>query len=191
MTHPRPTEVTQLLERLRNGEDGAVASLLPLVYAELRDIAGRLFRAQRPGHTLQPTALVHEAYIKVLGSGEGHWKDRAHFLSVAAIAMRQILVNHARDRQALKRGGPDARVITLTDVAGLGELDALDVLAVHEALDALHRLDPRQAKIAELRVFGSLTLDEAAEVVGISRRTVALDWKMAKSFLAKRLGGDG
>ena len=181
--------MTMLLRRMQNGDSGALEELLPLVYDELRVIARRLFRAQRSDHTLQPTALVHEAYLKVIGSradSEG-WNDRAHFLSVAAIAMRQILVNHARDKAALKRGGPDARHVTLSGVADFDPADALDVLAVHEALEALQRLDPRQAKIAELRFFGALTLDEVAEVVGVSRRTVALDWKMAKRFLMGRL----
>ncbi len=186
--------MTLLLQRMEQGDPGALDELLPVVYDELRVIARRFFRVQRSNHTLQPTALVHEAYIKVLGDRAARpkgWNDRAHFLSVAAIAMRQILVNHARDKAALRRGGPDAHQVTLTGIADFDDSDALDVLTVHDALEALHRLDPRQARIAELRFFGSLTLDETAEVIGISRRTVALDWKMAKRWLARRLDPEG
>jgi RNA polymerase sigma factor (TIGR02999 family) len=157
------------------------------LYRELHEMAGRIFRSQRSNHTLQATALVHEAYLKMAGR-EGAWNDRTHFLATAARAMRQILVNHARDRGAAKRGGGvDRQRVTLSGVPlPEGALD-LDVLSLHEALEELGTLDPRQARIAELRTFGGLTNKETAEAVGVSLRTVELEWRMAKDFLSRKL----
>ena len=179
-----------LLTRVRAGDQAAAGQLFTEVYGELRALAGSLFRRQRPGHTLQPTAVVHEAYVKMLRAAEGgaDWRDRAHFFNVAARAMRQVLVNHARDAKAEKRGGPDQRRVTLGDAEAGDEPRVLDVLAVNEALEELAALDERQARMAELRFFAGLTNAEIAEVLGVSLRTVELDWTMAKRWLAGRLG---
>jgi RNA polymerase sigma factor (TIGR02999 family) len=185
-------DVTRILARVRDGEEGAGDQLFALLYAELHGLADRLFRSQRPQHTLQPTALVHEAWLKMLRpAGEAApWRDRVHFFAVAARAMRQILVNHARDRSAQKRGGGrDARRVTLAGVASPASGRELEILAVEEALAKLAELDERQARIAELKLFSGLTNREVAEAVERPLRTVELDWKMAKSWLAGRLGG--
>ena len=181
--------VTVLLHRLQGGEADAGNELFGLLYGELRALAGALFRSQKAKHTLQPTALVHEAYLKMLRPGDGaEWKDRVHFFAVAARAMRQILVNHARDASALKRGGGQAaKPLTLVDPVAPGAPEA-DILAVHEALEDLERLDERQARLAELRFFAGLNNKEIAEVLGISLRSVELDWKMAKDHLTRLLG---
>lgn len=182
-------EITRILGKLREGESGAAEELVGRLYPELREIAGRIFRSQRGHHTLQPTALVNEAWLKMMSPERdaGDYRDRTHFLAVAATAMRQILVNHARDRNALKRGGGvDRERVTLSGVV-VPEGDGADVLAVDEALRELAELSPRQARLAELRFFGGLTNREAAEALGVALRTVELDWKMAKAWLAERL----
>jgi len=182
-------DVTVLLERLRGGEPEAANELFGLCYGELRGLAGAIFRSQKKGHSLAPTVLVHEAYLKMVGA-EGEWKDRAHFFAVAARAMRQVLINHARDKAALKRGGDrEGMRLTLAEQAAASGGQEVDLLAVHEALEALAKLDERQAKIAELRFFAGLENKEIAEVLGVSLRTVELDWKMAKETLAAKLGG--
>lgn len=180
-------DVTEVLGRLRGGEPEAAGQLFDLCYAELRGLAGAVFRSQPKGHTLAPTALVHEAYLKMVGS-EGEWKDRVHFFAVAARAMRQVLINHARDKAALKRGGSGGMRVTLSDAVTPGGREA-DLVAVHEALEELRKLDERQGKIAELRFFAGLENKEIAEALGVSLRTVELDWKMAKETLARHLGG--
>ncbi|HEX5135727.1 MAG TPA: ECF-type sigma factor [Planctomycetota bacterium] len=180
-------DVTQVLERLRGGEPEAAGQLFDLCYAELRGLAGAVFRSQPKGHTLAPTALVHEAYLKMVGA-EAEWKDRVHFFAVAARAMRQVLINHARDKAALKRGSPGGMRVTLSDAMTPGGGEA-DLVAVHEALEKLRTLDERQGRIAELRFFGGLENKEIAEALGVSLRTVELDWKMAKETLAGLLGG--
>lgn len=193
MTSHGDSALESLLARVRAGDGQAAAELFTAVYSELRALAGSLFRRQRPGHTLQPTAVVHEAFVKMLRAAEGgaDWRDRAHFFNVAARAMRQVLVNHARDAQADKRGGPEQRRVTLGDADGGEEPRVLDVLAVNQALDELARLDERQARMAELRFFAGLTNKEIAEVLGVSLRTVELDWTMAKGWLAGRLADAG
>jgi len=179
-------DATILLGRIRDGDPVASEELFGLLYPQLRNLAGAVFRSQKANHTLQPTALVHEAYLKMMKPGAA-WEDRAHFCSVAAKAMRQILVNHARDRNALKRGGGAVgRSLTVADAVAEGGHE-LDILALHEALEDLAKLDERQASIAELRFFGGLTSKEVAEALGVSLRTVELDWSMAKSWLASRL----
>jgi RNA polymerase sigma factor (TIGR02999 family) len=184
-----PGDVTVILHRLRDGEVEAGNELFTMLYGELRVLADALFRSQRRDHTLEPTAVVHEAYLKMLGGKKGEWQDRAHFFAVAARAMRQVLVNHARDKGALKRGGGQAGGrVTLADAAAQDVASELDLLAVHEALDELAALDERQARIAELRFFAGLNHPEIAEVLGRSLRSVELDWKMAKDWLAQRLG---
>jgi RNA polymerase sigma factor (TIGR02999 family) len=181
-----------LLDRVRAGDQAAASDLFTEVYGELRALAGSLFRSQKASHTLQPTAVVHEAYVKMLRAAEGgaNWRDRAHFFNVAAKAMRQVLVNHARDAQAHKRGGPEQQRVTLDDADGGEEPRVLDILAVHQALEELSQLDERQARMAELRFFAGLSNKEIAEVLGVALRTVELDWKMAKTWLAGRLGPD-
>jgi RNA polymerase sigma factor (TIGR02999 family) len=184
-------DVTRLLQLVRDGSEESAGELFGLLYGEMRAMASGMFRSQKASHTLQPTALVHEAYLKMIrpGSDPGRWQDRTHFCRVAAKAMRQILVNHARDKAALKRGGGQAaQRLTIIDglVPEFG--NELEVLAVHEALEELAKLDERQSRIAELRFFAGLTTAEAAEALGVSPRTVELDWTMAKQFLADRLG---
>lgn len=180
-------DVTRILERLRGGEPEAAGRLFDLCYAELRGLAGGVFRSQKKGHTLSPTALVHEAYLKMTGA-EGEWKDRVHFFAVAARAMRQVLINHARDKGALKRGGPLGMRVTISDAVAPDGREA-DLVAVHEALEDLQQLDERQARIAELKFFAGLENQEIAEALGVSLRTVELDWRMAKEMLAGKLGG--
>lgn len=180
----------ELLARVREGDEEASSELFTRLYAELRALAGFLFRGQGVGHSLQPTAVLHEAWVKMAraGSGEKGFADKTHFFRVAARAMRQVLVNHARDRAAKKRGdGLRPASITLTGLAGQEAGDPVDVLAVHEALEALAELDERQARVAELRFFAGMTNPEIAEALEVSLRTVELDWRMAKTWLGGRL----
>ncbi|MBK9119194.1 MAG: sigma-70 family RNA polymerase sigma factor [Phycisphaerales bacterium] len=176
-------ETTLLLERLRQGDTSAAQQLLPLVYDELRSLAGRYFRRQRSDHTLQPTALVHEAFLKLVDQTDPQWNGRQHFFAVAAMAMRQILVNHALARKALKRGGGQRRVL-LDDAIGSGaRSDGLDVLALHDALERLKQVDERKHRLVELRFFAGLAVDEAAEVLGVSKTTAESDWRAARAWL--------
>jgi RNA polymerase sigma-70 factor (ECF subfamily) len=181
------TEVTQILQDLSGGDEQAAARLLPLVYDELRALAGSFFARQSPGHTLQPTALVHEAYLKLAGSEGARWEGRAHFFAVAARAMRQVLMNHARGKAARMRGGGWTR-ITLDDVVtppgGAGEID---LLALDEALERLAGLSERQSRVVELRFFGGLTIEQTAHVLGIGTTTVEDDWHLAKAWLRREL----
>jgi RNA polymerase sigma factor (TIGR02999 family) len=158
------------------------------VYRQLRALAGSYFRGRRSDHTLSPTGLVHEAYLR-LARQPGGWKDEAHFLAVAATAMRQILINHARDARAKKRGGGARERVTLSGLVadGSGADAALDVLVVDELLRELEALEPRQARLVELRVFGGLGEEELARVLGVSVRTVQKDWRGAKAWLVDRL----
>jgi RNA polymerase sigma factor (TIGR02999 family) len=159
--------------------------LFTLVYDELRCIARSLFAREKPGHTLQPTALVNEAYLKLADQKRAHWKSRTHFLAVGAHAMRRLLVDHARKRGAAKRGSSPAKVglFEILDSRSEVELDVDEVLMVNEALEKLALFDDRQALIVTLRFFGGLTVEEVAEVVGVSPRTVALDWRHAQAWL--------
>jgi RNA polymerase sigma factor (TIGR02999 family) len=178
-------DTTEALARARAGDPAAAQAVFERLYADLRRIAGALFRSQRSGHTLEPTALVHEAYVKIAGGDAAKaWQDRAHALAVGARAMRQVLANHARDRAAEKRGGGVARErVTVSGIDAGGDR-AVDAAALHEALDRLAALDERQARIAEMRLLGGLTVDEVAALLGVSTRTVELDWQMAKRQLA-------
>ncbi len=180
------SDVTRLLADLEAGQPGVENQLLPLVYAELRRVAAGYMRRERPGHTLQATALVHEAYIQLVDQTRVTWRNRAHFFAVAAQIMRRILVDHARAHRAQKRGG-DARKLTLEETVGaFGQRDvALE--ALDDSLTALAQLDARQARIVELRFFGGLTVDETAEVLGVSAPTVEREWRMARAWLYSQL----
>ena len=183
-------EVTRILGDLNQGDSSATERLLPLVYDELRVLAGSYFARRQAGHTLQPTALVHDAYLKLAG-GEGQWQNRAHFMAVAAKAMRQILMNHARDKAAVKRGGGAAKITIIEAVTPVtDESDAdrrLDLIALDEALTKLAAVSERQARITELRFFGGLTIADTAHVVGVSTTTVEDDWHMARAWLGREL----
>lgn len=179
-------EITQLLLKWQKGDEHALADLIPLVYAELRKMAANLMRRQRPGHTLQTTALINEAYMRLVDSNRVNWQDRGHFFAVAAQLMRRILVDSARRRNSLKRGG-DRVVITLDEKADLAVEKQTDMVKLDEALERLARLSSRQAKIVEMRYFAGLTEDQTAEVLGISSRTVRREWSLARAWLYREL----
>jgi RNA polymerase sigma factor (TIGR02999 family) len=179
--------VTGLLQAWASGDQAALDQLLPLVYDDLRRQARRYMRAQPAGHTLQTTALVHEAYLRLVGQSAVEWTGRAHFFGVAAKAMRSILVDHARARNAAKRGG-SARAITLDEGAGIaGPEPGVDVLALDEALGRLAELDARKSQLVELRYFGGLGIDEAAAVLDVSAATVKREWTTARAWLRREL----
>ncbi len=179
-------DVTQVLEQLRKGDERAADKLLPLVYDEFRALARHYLAQERGNHTLQPTALVHEAYMKLVDQTRVDWQGRSHFFAVAAQAMRRILVDHARARMREKRGGGRARV-TLDDAVALSPQKDEDVLALDEALEKLAKLDARQAKVVELRFFGGLNVDEVAAALNVSKRTVEGDWTFARAWLSREL----
>ena len=179
-------EVTQLLLQISGGNRAAADALTPLVYKELKRIAGGQLRAERPGHTLQATALVHEAYLKLVDQREVTWQNRAHFLGVAAQVMRRILLDYAKSRQRVKRGG-DVHKTSLDEALVVSEDRASDLVVIDQALQRLETLDPRQAKVVELRFFGGLSVEETAEAMGISTPTVKRDWAMAKAWLHREL----
>ena len=178
--------VSRLVERISAGDQQALSELLPVVYQELRQLAGRYLRKERPGQTLQATALVHEAYLRLLRDQNLQWKNRAHFLAIAARSMRQILIERARARQAEKRGGAQ-RAITLDDQVLGQDQPSIDLLALEDALKALEALDQKQAEIVELRFFGGLTVEETAEVMGVSPATVKRWWTLSKAWLHREM----
>jgi RNA polymerase sigma factor (TIGR02999 family) len=178
--------VTRLLGEIRSGEHGREAELAHLVYRELHDIARRLMRHERADHTLQATALVHEAFIRLLGDGQQDWDSRRHFFAVAATAMRRILVDHARGRAADKRGG-DWQRVDLDEPAVVGRDDLDQVIAIDEALTRLAGWDARQARIVELRFFVGLSEEEIAQLLDVSVRTVKRDWRLARAWLHAEL----
>lgn len=180
------TTVTRLLLEWRAGDATALDRLLPLVYDDLHRVAGGQLARERSGHTLQPTALVHEAYLRLVEVHHVAWQDRAHFLALAATTMRRILVDHARKRRAAKRGGAAVGVTLVEEVVGSPGPE-VELLALDEALIALAELDPRKSRLVELRYFGGLTIDEAAEALGVSPSTVKSDWQMARAWLFNRL----
>jgi RNA polymerase sigma factor (TIGR02999 family) len=181
-----PGEVTHLLHELRRGNKDAEGKLIPLVYAELRRIAVARLRHEAPDHSLQPTVLVHEAYLRLAGIKEVDWQSRSHFYAVSATVMRRILVDHARASRARKRGnGWDA--ISLNEAILPSPERAPEILALDEALDRLALLDERQAKIVELRFFAGMNEEETGSILGISSRTVKRDWRIAKAWLFKEL----
>jgi RNA polymerase sigma factor (TIGR02999 family) len=182
--------VTELLQQVRAGDRSAFAKLWPVVYEELRTLASRLLHAERPGHTLQPTALVHEAYLRLVDERAG-WQDRAHFFAIAAQAMRRILVDYARGHLASKRGGSLRRVSLDGSLAAPAAADVSldDVIEVDEALGELAALDAFEARVVELRYFGGLTVEETAAALGVSPATVKREWQMARAWLYRRLSG--
>ncbi len=182
MKNGQPAGVTQLLIDLSKGDERAIDELLPLVYDELRRLAASQMRRERAGHTLQPTALVNETYLKLIDQRSVDWKNRAHFFGLASKIMRRILVNHARDRRAEKRGG-DAQRVSLSVAADSFEKQDLDILALNEALEKLVEFDSRKSRVVELKFFGGLTTDEIAEVLQISDATVEREWSFARAWL--------
>jgi RNA polymerase sigma factor (TIGR02999 family) len=181
--------VTELLVRWRSGDQQALDALMPLVYDELRRLAHHYLRQERSDHTLQSTALVHEAYLRLAGQHPPEWQNRAHFFGIAARIMRQILVEHARSRAAAKRGGSACR-LTLDAAVALPSQPAVDVVELDRALTDLAELDPQQSRIVELRFFGGLTIEDTSEVLGISPATVKRDWVTARAWLFREISGE-
>jgi len=182
-------EAARQLERIAAGDRTAVEELLPQIYDEMRAIAARLFREADWNSTLAPTAVVHEAYLRMVGNRPEAWEGRTQFLGLAAHVMRQVLVDHHRRRTAAKRGG-DWHRVTLAGDEPLVAREPIDFLALEESLEELGRLDPRQAKVVELRFFAGMTVDEIAHLLEVSRSTVELDWRHARAWLRGRLGGE-
>lgn len=181
--------LTQLLQRWSEGDEAAAAEVMPLVYEELRRLAAGYLRRERPSHTLQATAVVHEAYLRILEQDGIRWQNRAHFMGLTAHIMRRILVEHAREQKAVKRGGGLERV-TLAEAVGLARERSPDLVALDDALQALEKIDSQKASIVELHFFGGLTMDEITEYLGISRPTVVREWRRARAWLYRELKGD-
>ena len=179
-------DVTRLLARWNDGDEAALQQLIPIVHDELRRLARRQMAGERHEHTLQPTALVNEAYLRLVTLKEMHWQNRAHFLAMAARLMRRVLVDFARSRGYQKRGG-GAKQVTFTQSLEVAEGQPTDVVALNDALDALARVDDRKSQVVELRFFGGLSVEETAEVLNVSRETVKRDWTFAKMWLLRQL----
>jgi RNA polymerase sigma factor (TIGR02999 family) len=188
MTESSTSQVTQLLRAWDDGDATALEKLTPLVYDELRRMAHWHMANQRPGHTLQSSALVHEVYLRLVDSEHASWQNRLHFFSVCAKAMRRILVDWARSREALKRGG-EIRPVQLDEALVVTEAQDVNLIALDEALQTLATVDPRRSQVVELHFFGGLNLEETAEVMKLSSDTVLRDWKLAKSWLRCELSG--
>jgi len=185
-----PQGVTQLLLAWNEGDEGALERLVPLVYQELRRLAKRQMRGERPDHSLQPTALINEAYLRLVDLRNVQWQNRAHFFALCAQMMRRILVDFARSRRYQKRGG-GARPISLDHALEVSPEKSKDLVAVDNALTALAKIDARKGQVVELRFFGGLTAEETAEVLKVSPETVLRDWKLAKAWLLRELSGSG
>lgn len=183
-----PGDVTEVLSRWSDGEAEAAQSLMPLVYDELRRLARGQMRRERPGHTLQPTALVHEAYVRLAGQMPAAWKDRGHFYAIVSRIMRQVLVDNARRHGAGKRGGDVFRV-SIAEGEKVADPKAADLLLLDGALESLEELDPRKARIVELRFFGGLTIDECAGYLGLSAPTIVNETRIARAWLHKEIFG--
>lgn len=184
----QPTDgITELLIDWGKGDQAALERLMPLVYSELRRLATNYLRRERAGHTLQPTALVNEAYLKLVDQRNAKWQNRAQFFGISAQLMRRILVDHARQHQAAKRGGSKQQRLSITSAERVVKQPEIDLLALNEALDELTKMDPQQGRIVELKFFGGLSIEETAEVLGIGHATVERDWKMARAWLRLRL----
>ena len=185
---PAPQDLTRLLTDWRNGDRTALDQMTPVLYEELRRLARYFLASERPNHTLQPTALVHDAYLRLVDQHSVDWRNRAHFLGVAASMMRRILINHAEAHQAGKRNGGDS-ALALDDALGVFADPRVDLLELNRSLDRLTTLDPRQGHVVELRYFGGLSVDETAEVLGISPATVKREWSTAKLWLLHEMEG--
>jgi RNA polymerase sigma factor (TIGR02999 family) len=183
---PSPQDLTQLLVKCRQGDRQALDELMPVVYHELQWLAKRYLARERPGHTLQSTALVHEAYLKLVGQKDVQWQNRAHFFGVAAQLMRRLLVDHARRRKSGKRGSGGTRITLVEGLATVEPVD-IDTIALDDALKSLERLDPRKGRLVELRFFGGLTIEETAEVMGTSAGTVKREWQFTKAWLHRHI----
>jgi RNA polymerase sigma factor (TIGR02999 family) len=183
---PSPDDVTQLLIAWSKGDQSARDQLMPLVYEELHRLAHRHIRNERQGHTLQTSALVNEAFIRLVDQKNAHWQNRAHFFSIAAQMMRRILVDYARSRRYIKRGG-DARRVTLDEELTVSDERSADVIALDEALEELAIFDVRKSKVVELRYFAGLSIEETAEVLAVSPGTVMRDWTLAKAWLQRAM----
>ena len=181
-----PQEVTQLLVDWGNGNQAALDRLMPLVYTELRQLAHRYMRRERPGHTMQTTALIHEAYLRLVDQNQVRWQHQAHFFGIAARLMRQILIEHARSHTHAKRGG-GVGTISLDEAAIVSQARATELLALNDALERLATIDPRKSQVVELRFFGGLSVEEAAQVLNITPNTVLRDWRMAKAWLRREI----
>ena len=190
MSESEQTDVTSILKRASHGSHSAIERLMPLVYNELRALAESYLQRERPDHTLQATALVHEAYMRLIRQQDVDWQNRAHFFGVAAQAIRRILVDYARQHDRIKRGGGKQRV-QLNDDAVTTKSRDLDLLALDEALNKLAAFDPRASQVVELRYFGGLNREEVAEYLHVSPRTVADDWRLARAWLRRELGEQG
>ena len=186
---PLPQEVTRLLGAWSGGDDAALEQLIPLVQPELHRLAHNYMSRERAGHTLQTTALLDEAYLRLVSDNNRNWQNRTHFVAANAQLMRRIMVDHARERRALKRGG-GALKVTLDDAAFVTETRPEELLALDEALERLAAQDPRKSQIVELRYFGGLTVDETAEFLKLGQRTVEREWNMAKAWLYRALSGE-
>ena len=186
MTAPSTTQITQWLIASRQGDADALESLLPLVYDELHRQAVRFFGRERAGHTLQPTALVNEVYLRLVGQHEVKWQNRAQFFGIAAQLMRRILVSHARGCAAQKRGGGETRITLDEELAAAPQRD-INLLALDEALTKLHDVDPEKSRMVELRFFSGLSVEETAEVMGVSPRTIDRQWQTAKAWLHREI----
>ncbi|HMO80037.1 MAG TPA: sigma-70 family RNA polymerase sigma factor [Pyrinomonadaceae bacterium] len=189
MSNEPSGEITAMLIELTEGNQEVVDRILPFIYDELRRLAGSYLRRERPDHTLQPTALVHEAYMKLIDQKKVQWQNRAHFFGIAAQVMRRLLMDHARKHLANKRGG-DAEVLPLEEEILVVSHDrSAELLALDDALERLSEIDPPKARVVELRYFGGLSIEETAEVLGVSVPTVNRHWKMAKAWLYSELAG--
>ena len=186
MSQPAPNEISELLVAWGGGDESALDRLMPLVYGELRRLAHRYMSHERPGHTLQTTALVNEAYLRLVNWREARWQNRAHFFAVSAQMMRRILVDFARDNQASKRGG-DAPQVSLSQASDFTVERGADLVALDEALTALAEVDRRKSQVVEMRFFGGLSIKEVAEVLKVSEETVLRDWRLAKVWLLREL----
>ena len=186
MADPPPHLVTQLLQEWSRGDRTALDKLIPIVYEELRRQAANYMRRERPGQSLQTTALVHEAYLRLVDQRAVEWQNRNHFFAIAAQLMRRILVDHARRHQAVKRGGPEIKLMPLDDAeAALDE--EIDLVALDEALTRLSLLDEQQSRVVELRFFSGLSVEETADVIGVSTRSIKREWRAAKAWLRREL----
>src|SRR5688500_6533667 len=187
MSQPETQSITEMLREWSDGKTEAVDKLMPLIYAELHSQAARFLRRERRDHTLQTTALIHEAYLKLIDQRDVRWESRTHFFAIAAQVMRRILVDYARTKHRNKRGGNDAKVSLEETVLITSEEKGIDLIALDEALTRLAKIDPQQARVVELLYFGDLGLNETAEALNISRATVAREWNTAKVWLHREL----